>query len=409
MLIQNYNYLLPQERIAKYPLPERDASKMLVYRNGRIKEDTFRNIANYLPADTLMVMNNTRVVRARLHFYKESGARIEIFLLEPLAPRDYEQAFAATTTCTWTCLIGNAKKWKEGVLKQTIQIDGHDVVLSAEALPVAECSHALNGERAVRLCFSGEGIQPTFAAVIESAGELPIPPYLGRDTEPSDLVTYQTVYARLEGSVAAPTAGLHFTPNVLSALDAAGVMRSEVTLHVGAGTFRPVKTEHVEDHTMHAEHISINRNVIEQLLAHGCRCVAIGTTSVRTIESLYYIGRTLLANPKTDLHALHIPQWAPYETNVASPSAEEALCAVLQTLEREGETRIEATTQLMIKPGYQYRFVQAMLTNFHQPKSTLLLLVSAFVGEAWCTVYQYALSHDFRFLSYGDCCLLFKE
>lgn len=413
MLIQDFNYPLPEERIAKYPLAERDASKLLLYRDGEVREDMFRNLPKYLPESALMVMNNTRVIRARLHFHKSTGARIEVFLLEPLAPRDYQQNFAATGSCSWICLVGNAKKWKEGAINLTLNVGGQTVTLTAE-----RDTHGIalkNGEQCVR--FRWESGQASFSEILEACGELPIPPYLNRATEESDLQTYQTVYARVKGSVAAPTAGLHFTDSVFAGLDARGIERQEVTLHVGAGTFRPVKTDEVEQHEMHAEWISVSRTTIERLLAHGGQCIAVGTTSVRTLESLYYIGVMLhpshpatipATSPRTEElgKALHVPQWMPYEPGANALTTVEALHTILNFMDKTGENTLRATTQIMIKPGYRYHIVRTMVTNFHQPQSTLLLLVSAFLNGDWRTVYDYALSHNFRFLSYGDSCLL---
>ena len=404
MLIQDFNYPLPDERIAKYPLSERDASKLLLYKDGKVNEDVFRNLPKYLPKGALLVMNNTRVIRARLHFHKETGARIEVFLLEPLTPHDYQQNFAARGCCSWICLVGNAKKWKEGTISRTLTINGIAVNLTASRQSDAASALLKPGEQAVRFQWDNEEL--AFSEIIEACGELPIPPYLNRATETSDLTTYQTVYARIKGSVAAPTAGLHFTERVLADLEAKGIERQEVTLHVGAGTFRPVKTNEVEQHEMHAEWISVERSVIERLIAHAGQCIAVGTTTVRTLESLYYIGTMLLADPQANLHNLHVPQWLPYEPQTKEVTTLEALEAILQAMDNAGENHLQATTQIMIKPGYRYHIVRTMITNFHQPQSTLLLLVSAFVDGQWRTIYDYALSHDFRFLSYGDSCLL---
>ncbi len=404
MLIQDFNYPLPDERIAKYPLSERDASKLLLYRDGTVREDVFRNLSHYLTEGTLMVMNNTRVIRARLHFRKATGARIEVFLLEPLSPHDYQQNFAAYGGCSWICLVGNAKRWKEGQVSLSVEVNGQEVTLTAEREEPTDAVALKTGEQCVR--FSWDNTALAFSEILEACGELPIPPYLNRATEESDLSTYQTVYARVKGSVAAPTAGLHFTDRVLKSLDEKGIERQEVTLHVGAGTFRPVKTDEVEQHEMHAEWISVNKSVVERLLAHGGQCVAVGTTSVRTLESLYYIGVMLLRNPDTDLERLHVAQWMPYEEETDGISTTEALQAIVQALDKAHEDTLHATTQIMIKPGYKYHVVRTMITNFHQPQSTLLLLVSALVKGDWRTIYDYALSHDFRFLSYGDSCLL---
>lgn len=400
--ISDYAYPLPDERIAKYPKPERDTSKLLLYRNGEVKEDVFRHLPDYLPEGALMVFNNTRVVRARLHFHKTTGALIEVFCLEPHTPADYQVSFATRGSVTWTCLVGNLKKWKEGRLEREVNAAGRSFTLTAERLGPSGTAHE------VRFAWSDATL--TFAEVLEACGELPIPPYLNRDTEEADLTTYQTVYARVEGSVAAPTAGLHFTERVLSELDSKGIERTEVTLHVGAGTFKPVKSEEIADHTMHAEWILVSRHCLEQLLAHGAQCIAVGTTSVRTLESLYYLG-VLIRRHGFDATSqqLHVPQWLPYEY-AASPerklSATEALEEIMRYLDHHGLTEIHTATQIIIAPGYDFHIVKTIVTNFHQPQSTLLLLVSAFVKGDWRRIYDYALAHDFRFLSYGDSSLL---
>lgn len=399
--ISDYDYPLPDERIARYPLPERDSSKLLLYRDGHVSEDVFHNLPEYLPAGSLMVFNNTRVIRARLHFHKSTGALIEVFCLEPYAPADYQLSFAATGSVEWTCLVGNLKKWKEGRLERTVVVDGRPLTLTAERLGVSGTGYE------VRFAWGDDTV--SFSEVLDAIGELPIPPYLGRDTEESDLSTYQTVYSKIKGSVAAPTAGLHFTDRVLSALDEKGIERNELTLHVGAGTFKPVKSAEIEGHTMHAEWISVRRNTIERLLAHDGRCIAVGTTSVRTLESLYYIGVMLGDRPDATADELHVPQWMPYEY-AAAPGQKlttmEALGNILAWMDRTGLPVLQTSTQIIIAPGYEYHVVRTMVTNFHQPKSTLLLLVSAFVGGGWRGIYDYALAHGFRFLSYGDSSLL---
>ncbi|MBR1652675.1 MAG: S-adenosylmethionine:tRNA ribosyltransferase-isomerase [Alloprevotella sp.] len=396
--IADYDYPLPDERIAKYPLAERDASKLLLYRSGDISESTFRRLPDFLPAGSLMVFNNTRVIRARLHFRKPTGATIEVFCLEPHTPADYEQSFSARSGLTWTCLVGNLKRWHEGALVQTLQVEGREIRLTAERLGESGTGHE------VRFCWDDDAL--TFGEVLHAAGALPIPPYLNRATEASDLVTYQTVYSRIKGSVAAPTAGLHFTPRVLAALDAAGVEREEVTLHVGAGTFRPVKSETIGGHEMHSEQFAVRRHTLERLLAHDAACTAVGTTSVRTLESLYFLGCMVHENPGLPPEDLRVAQWQPYERSYDLP-ATAALEALLRYMDAHGLGTLHAPTQIIIVPGYRFRIVRRMLTNFHQPQSTLLLLVSAFVGEdRWRDIYRYALGHDFRFLSYGDSSLL---
>lgn len=394
--IEDYDYPLPDERIAKYPLAERDSSKLLVYRHGEVSEDRFTSLPTYLPKGALMVFNNTRVIQARLHFRKETGALIEVFCLEPLAPREYASMFVAVGSCSWICMVGNLKKWKEGTLERTINVNGTTCTLTATRV----ATHGANHE--VRFDWDG-GF--TFAEVLDAVGELPIPPYLNRETQESDLRTYQTVYSKIKGSVAAPTAGLHFTERVLADLDAHGIEREELTLHVGAGTFKPVKSEQIAGHEMHSEYIVVRRDTIDKLIAHDGKAIAVGTTSVRTLESLYYIGLLILQHPEASEEDLHVPQWMPYETD-STVSTVEALTAVRDWLDRNELTALHTTTQIIIAPGYDYHIVQMMVTNFHQPKSTLLLLVSAFVHGDWHCIYDFALSHDFRFLSYGDSSLL---
>lgn len=394
--IEDYDYPLPDDRIAKYPLAERDSSKLLVYRHGEVSEDRFTSLPTYLPKGALMVFNNTRVIQARLHFRKETGALIEVFCLEPLAPREYASMFVAVGSCSWICMVGNLKKWKEGALERTINVNGTTCTLTATRV----ATHGANHE--VRFDWDG-GF--TFAEVLDAVGELPIPPYLNRETQESDLRTYQTVYSKIKGSVAAPTAGLHFTERVLADLDAHGIEREELTLHVGAGTFKPVKSEQIAGHEMHSEYIVVRRETIDKLIAHDGKAIAVGTTSVRTLESLYYIGLLVLQHPEASEEDLHVPQWMPYETD-STVSTVEALTAVRDWLDRNELTALHTTTQIIIAPGYDYHIVQMMVTNFHQPKSTLLLLVSAFVHGDWHCIYDFALSHDFRFLSYGDSSLL---
>ncbi len=395
--INDYDYPLPDERIAKFPLARRDQSKLLVWRQGKISDDTFCRLPDYLPEGALMVFNNTKVIQARMHFRKSTGALIEVFLLEPAAPADYEQMFQTTSSCSWLCMVGNLKKWKEGVLQRTVTVKGQPVEIKAIRREPRGASHWID--------FSWTPCGPSFADILDAAGELPIPPYLNRATQASDLTTYQTVYSKIKGSVAAPTAGLHFTPEVLASLDQHGIEREELTLHVGAGTFRPVKSEEIADHPMHTEYISVRRHTVEQLIRHGGHAIAVGTTSVRTLESLYYMGIYLSLHPDASEQELHVSQWTPYETQ-PTLTAVEALKHLLAWFDRNQLDTLHSSTQIIIAPGYQYHIVNMLVTNFHQPKSTLLLLVSAFVGGEWRPIYDYALSHDFRFLSYGDCCLL---
>ena len=401
--IKDYNYELPDERIAKFPKAERDHSKILIYNKGNIVEDTFYNIVNFLPENALMVFNNTKVIQARLHFQKQSGAHIEIFLLEPAEPFDYELMFQTKEQCVWVCMIGNLKKWKEGVLTKEIEINGHSVTIKAERLEQVGASHK------VRLSWDDASL--SFAELIDIIGELPIPPYLNRETQDSDKHTYQTVYSKIKGSVAAPTAGLHFTNEVLHAIDERGIEREELTLHVGAGTFKPVKSEEIDQHEMHTEYIVVHRHTLINLLKYGCNAIAVGTTSVRTLESLYYIGVKLEQNPDASEDELHVNQWEPYEQShdgdlVKDITAERALQNIVNWLDKSDVKVLHSSTQIIIAPGYKYKIVKMLITNFHQPQSTLLLLVSAFVNGDWKCIYDYALTHDFRFLSYGDSSLL---
>lgn len=395
--IQDYNYPLPDERIAKFPMEQRDQSKLLVYDKGVISHDIFKNVTSYLPEGALLVYNNTRVIQARLHFHKETGALIEVFLLEPAEPRDYEQIFQTRGKCAWVCLVGNLKKWKEGKLSRRIKVGERDVVLSVERGEEVATGHWIN--------FTWDTMEVSFAEILEAMGELPIPPYLNRKTEESDKTTYQTVYSKIKGSVAAPTAGLHFTDSVLKDVDAHGIEREEVTLHVGAGTFKPVKAERISGHEMHREYISVKRQTVEKLIAHDGNAIAVGTTSVRTLESLYYIGCRLMRNPDLTEYQLRIEQWEPYD-NPQDASPVDALKAVLKWMEKNDLTTLHSSTKIIIAPGYKYHIVKMLITNFHQPQSTLLLLVSALIGKDWQKVYDYALNNDFRFLSYGDSSLL---
>lgn len=389
--ISEFNYPLPDERIAKFPLPVRDQSKLLLYRHGEVTEDIFTSLPDYLPANSLMIFNNTKVIQARLHFHKETGALIEVFCLEPIQPNDYVLNFQQTEHAAWLCMIGNLKKWKEGALKREITVKGKPLTLTAERGACHGTSHWVD--------FRWNNPEITFADILEVFGELPIPPYLNRETQESDKETYQTVYSKIKGSVAAPTAGLHFTPRVLDALREKGVALEELTLHVGAGTFKPVKSEEIEGHEMHTEYISVNRSTLEKLVAHEGKAIAVGTTSVRTLESLYHIGVTLLHNPNATEEDLHVKQWQPYETalETAATPAVDALQAIIAYLDRHHMETLHSSTQIIIAPGYEYRIVKAMVTNFHQPQSTLLLLVSAFLHGDWRKIYDYALAHDFRF------------
>lgn len=395
--IEDFNYPLPDERIAKHPLQERDKCKLLLYRGGECSEHVFSEIPDLLPADSTLVYNNTRVINARLRFRKPGGgALIEIFCLEPLAPTDYALSFASTEGCEWLCFVGNSKRWKEGRLALDLTVDGRAVTLYAER----------DGQsgNAFRIRFSWSDKSVTFASVLDAIGEIPIPPYLNRSTEPSDSEDYQTVYSHIEGSVAAPTAGLHFTEATLAALDSRGIRRRELTLHVGAGTFQPVKSDVIGDHQMHTEFISVTRSLIDDLINAPGRIIAVGTTSVRTLESLYYIG---VALHDGDNDPLHVKQWVPYNYT-GGLSTKESLQAIANYMDANNLTHLVGSTQIIIAPGYEFHIVEGMVTNFHQPQSTLLLLVSAFVAGNWRAIYDYALARDFRFLSYGDASLLLR-
>ena len=395
--ISDYNYPLPDERIAKFPIAQRDHSKLLIYNKGEVSSDVFYNLPQYLPKGALMVFNNTKVIQARMHFRKGTGALIEVFLLEPAEPSDYELMFQTTGHCAWYCLVGNLKKWKEGSLRREIEINGQTVVVNATRGELHGTSH--------RIDFSWGG-DVSFAEIIDAMGELPIPPYLNRETQESDKTTYQTVYSKIKGSVAAPTAGLHFTPEVLADLDAHGIQREELTLHVGAGTFKPVKSEEIEGHEMHTEYVSVRRDTIQKLIDHDGCAIAVGTTSVRTLESLYYMGLKVMRDPSLNEDQLHVAQWEPYTGDSPQCESVAALKALLAWMDARSLTVLHSSTQIIIAPGYDYHIVKMLVTNFHQPQSTLLLLVSAFVKGDWHKIYDYALSHDFRFLSYGDSSLL---
>ncbi len=399
--ISDYNYLLPDERIAKYPLANRDQSKLLHYCNGAINVQKFSELPKLLPNNSLMVFNNTRVIHARLLFKKPTGATIEIFCLSPHLPKDYIQSFEQTASNVWNCMVGNARKWKDEPLSMLLNVEGNDVTLSATKLLTEGQEHQIE--------FRWDNPAYTFSELLEVAGNLPIPPYLNRPTEESDENNYQTVYSQVEGSVAAPTAGLHFTDSILQSLSNIGVERTEVTLHVGAGTFKPVKSEHIGGHEMHTELISVERTTIEKLLKNENTLVVVGTTSLRTIESLYYIGVKLLNGKLSSTDNIVVKQWEPYDVDNNIYSPKESLMGILEYMKQHHLEVLIASTQIMIAPGYQFKFVDGLLTNFHQPQSTLLLLVSAFVGDDWRTIYDFAMENDFRFLSYGDSSLLWKS
>uniref|UniRef100_A0AB33IXS0 S-adenosylmethionine:tRNA ribosyltransferase-isomerase n=1 Tax=Prevotella sp. GTC17253 TaxID=3236793 RepID=A0AB33IXS0_9BACT len=414
--ISDYTYNLPDEKIAKFPITPRDHSKLLVYNHGTIKQDHFYNISHWLPQKALMVYNNTKVIQARIHFRKSTGALIEVFLLEPAKPADYEQMFQSVGRCSWICMVGNLKKWKTGTLEREFEIRGCKFTLKATRREF-DAEHTLHSS--FKTPSAGywidfewdntEGI--SFSEILQVVGELPIPPYLNRETEESDKTTYQTVYSKIMGSVAAPTAGLHFTDRVLESINKLGVETEELTLHVGAGTFKPVKQAEIKEHEMHTEFICVHKQTLAKLLEHDCKTIAVGTTSVRTLESLYYMGVKLENNKDLTEEQLHVFQWEPYEHGaegglINQITPQKALQNILDYLEENELNALHSSTQIIIAPGYEYKYVKMLITNFHQPQSTLLLLVSAFVKGDWKPIYDYALSHDFRFLSYGDSSLL---
>ena len=400
--IKEYNYPLPDDKIAKHPLSQRDACKLLVRNpDGAVSDHRFSELPELLPADSLLIYNNTRVINARLRFRKPSGALIEIFCLEPASPEDYALNFASTEGCSWHCLVGNSKRWKDGSLDGAVTLsDGRTLKLSATRTERSDAGSTI--------AFSWNDSSVTFSEIISAAGEIPIPPYLNRNTEDSDTDDYQTVYSRVEGSVAAPTAGLHFTDNVLSDIDRKGIGRREVTLHVGAGTFQPVKADQIGEHAMHSEFIVVSLKLIDELAGIAGRkdkkIIAVGTTSVRTLESLYHIGCMVASGNWNG----ELPQWYPYDNSHPRLTTAEALKSLADYLRANGQQELVASTRIIIAPGYDYRIVDGMVTNFHQPQSTLLLLVSAFIGPQWHVLYNHALNSDYRFLSYGDACLFFK-
>lgn len=417
--IEEFDYPLPDEMIAKHPLEVRDSCKLLVRNHeGELSEHVFTELPALLPNGSMLIYNNTRVINARLRFRKtavnahQEGALIEIFCLEPVTPADYAQSFATTARCSWTCFVGNSKRWKDGELKMDVSIGSNKLLLEARRI-------SREGNASV-VEFSWNNSAVTFSQIISAVGEIPIPPYLNRATESSDSKDYQTVYSRIEGSVAAPTAGLHFTERVLDEISKRGIPRRELTLHVGAGTFQPVKSETIGEHPMHAEFIAVPLSLLEELkhsleqketeIAHktdnenSFKIIAVGTTSVRTLESLYHAGRLILAGKWEG----EVPQWLPYQTieNETIPTASQAISAIINYLTTNKQTTFIADTRIIIAPGYKYQLVNGIVTNFHQPKSTLLLLVSAFTNNNWRPLYDYALTHNFRFLSYGDATLL---
>ena len=396
ILISDFDYPLPEDRIAKHPLDERDRSKLLLYKDSSIGEDIFNNISDYLPENSLILFNNTKVVQARLLFKRVTGAQIEVFLLEPIAPSDYVLSFSSTTKVLWKCIVGNLKKWKEEVLQ----------------IPIPTTSSTLNAKRinnlseGIEIELSWDDSSLSFARIVELCGNIPIPPYLNRDAESEDKERYQTIYAKPEGSVAAPTAGLHFTDKIFKSLKDKNIDIEYVTLHVGAGTFKPVKANSISEHEMHTEHFIVKKSTIEKLLNHNGKRVVVGTTSLRTLESIYWLGVKAIED-KLNEH-LVVSQWESYELS-QNISIDDALKALKEFMINRNIEYLSASTQILIVPGYRIRMADALITNYHQPKSTLLLLVAAFIGDDWKKVYNYAMSHDFRFLSYGDSSLLIRN
>jgi len=399
--ISDYAYDLSDDKIAKYPLDERDKSKLLVWKDCQIQDAQFGNLTEFLPSNSLLIFNNTKVIRARLHFQKETGAKIEIFCLDPVDPADYQISFQTIQSCVWKCMIGNQKKWKGEPLRKIISIDNTEIELCAEQ------TDPENNKSLIRFSWNNPAFE--FSRIIEHAGSLPIPPYLNRETEQSDLERYQTVYSKIKGSVAAPTAGLHFTEKVFSHLTEDGHEFAELTLHVGAGTFQPVKSETISGHEMHSEHLYINRDFLKKLIYHSGKKIAVGTTSVRTLESLYWLGLQAHQNPNINIADLKISQWEAYQSEEPQISSIDALKALVDLLDRHQTDYLSASTKIIIAPGYQFRIVDGLITNFHQPQSTLLLLISAYLGGEWHTIYNHALANDYRFLSYGDSNLYLKS
>lgn len=398
--INDYNYDLPDEKIAKYPLDERDMSKLLVFDGDKIEEDRFCNISTHLPAGSLLLFNDTKVINARMIFEKETGARIEVFCLDPISPSDYAQAFAQNGRCSWKCLVGNSKKWKDGRLKKSIIVDGKNLDLYITR--VREIGNSFE------ILFEWDNPDICFSQIIDVAGNIPIPPYLNRNSEDIDKVRYQTVYSHYQGSVAAPTAGLHFTERVMGDLKKCNIQSDAVTLHVGAGTFQPVKTDNAAEHEMHTEHFIVKRTTIEKIVQYLGNITITGTTTVRTVESLFCVGTQIFENKDVDAEEFHVSQWEAYEYK-DKYDVREILENLLSWMTAKGLEYIRCATQIMIVPGFRFRITDRLITNFHQPKSTLLLLLSAFIGDEWRKVYGYALENNFRFLSYGDSCLFLNK
>jgi S-adenosylmethionine:tRNA ribosyltransferase-isomerase len=397
--LKDYNYHLPPERIAQYPVKERDESQLLLYRENTVSKDFFKNIDKYLPSDSLLVFNNTRVIRARMLFKKPTGSVIEIFCLEPLFPSDYVLSLSCSESVEWKCIIGNQKKWKSRSLSLSFSHNFKRYTLKAEkAIQMGEAW-------SIRFSLDPPGL--TFGEILEAVGHIPLPPYLRREEKEDDYQRYQTVYSSVKGSVAAPTAGLHFTEDVLRKIKDKGISTAELTLHVGAGTFKPVKSDNLEDHQMHTEHFSISKELIESLISHKNNIIAVGTTSARTLESLYWIGVRLSESDKINPNGLTVGQWEPYNYE-GNCSVNESFDAILRWMKNKNTTRLQASTTIMIVPGYKFKIINGLITNFHQPSSTLLLLISAWTGDNWKKIYSFAMDNGFRFLSYGDSSLLIK-
>jgi len=397
--INVYDYDLPDDRIAQYPVNKRDESQLLVRRGQTISQDTFKNIDEYLPAGSLLVFNNTRVIRARMLFRKETGALIEILCLEPLLPFDYSLSFSSREPVEWKCIVGNLKKWKEGILSTDIERNGVRIRLFAERIETT-------GETS-RIRFAWNSNDLSFGEVLEATGHIPLPPYINRADESEDAQRYQTVYSRIDGSVAAPTAGLHFTQEVLEKISKRGIKSAELTLHVGAGTFQPVKADNIYEHEMHCEHFIVNAGTLKMLIEYEGRIIPVGTTSVRTLESIYWLGVYLILNKGRNIKSLTLGQWDAYNSE-STVTVKDSLTALLDYLAEEKTEFLQAATSIMIVPGYKFRLTNGIITNFHQPRSTLLLLISAWTGEQWRDIYKFAIERGFRFLSYGDSSLLLK-
>jgi len=397
--ISDYYYDLPENRIAQHPVRKRDRSRLLIYDGNNISSDFFTNLDSYIPPQTLLVFNNTRVIRARLLFRKKSGTIIEIFCLEPLSPAVYEKSFASKGPVEWKCIIGNLKKWKTGILELEVTLNRKALLIFAEKIhPEAD---------AWRIRLSWDDPDLSFGEVIEAAGHIPLPPYINREDEKEDIIRYQTVYSSVNGSVAAPTAGLHFTHGLIQKLSSKGIEMAQITLHVGAGTFQPVRARNITDHEMHCEHFFVTSETVRNLINHTGNIIAVGTTSVRTIESLYWLGVKVINNQSININNLLVGQWEPYDCHIEI-TVTQSLNALSDLMDRKGLKLIKSSTKILILPGFKFHVINGMVTNFHQPGSTLLLLVSAWTGQNWLKIYDYALRNDFRFLSYGDSSLLFR-